>query len=220
MLSCVSIMRAQPGKRLWTVSYTGSPLIRPVATSNPEGVLMGRRSEHFSLVGEYYFSPKWSAEVGYFRTNIDYGHRERTMEGLDWGVKRYFLDEHLFFQPYISAKGQFNWGRRFEWNNTAYEGFTGSSYMRNPFMSVGPGVGADFYLFSSLAFVVRYNFMMGIHSKTRVNVHAENDRPFRYEDRGMYHNLELGLKVTFPFHFSEEDGWTLYLLLLDLFFQD
>ena len=36
-----------------------------------------------------------------------------------------------------------------------------------------------------------------------------------YADRGMYHDLSVGLKVNFPFCFREGDAWTLFYMILD-----
>lgn len=41
------------------------------------------------------------------------------------------------------------------------------------------------------------------------------DMGSNYADRGMYHDLSVGLKVNFPFCFREGDAWTLFYMILD-----
>lgn len=97
--------------------------------------------------------------------------------------------------------------------------YTAGHRYRNPLLSFAPGVGADIYLLSSVALTIRYDFMMGIDSRTTIEDRIQ-DSPssFYYHDKGMYHQLGLGVKVTFPFRFSEQDGESLLYLLLDILF--
>ena len=205
-------------KRKWALSYKASPWVRPVLTSNPSDKSMGRRFSVFSVMGEYYLPKKITAEAGYFRAEISYGGHTRTMEGLQLGGKKRFVDPDFFIQPYAMAATQFNWGRHYEKFN-----FDDGSYQftRNPRLSFVSGIGAELYLLSSIAFVIGYNFNIGIDSKTIIDMKPMyNESAYLLKDKGMYHNLELGVKITFPFTLTEEDGSTFLELLNNLIFNN
>lgn len=210
LLGCVLLIisvihvYAQDDKRTWSLSFTGSPFVRPVLTRNLSDHSVGHGFNAFTVTGEYYLPKKWSAEAGYFRTEIDYGGNSRTMEGIQLGIRRYFLDEFFFIKPYVAAVTQFNWGRHIEKSYVLYNKYLNSQYTRNPVVIFSPVVGAEVYLFSPVAFVIRYSFNMGIHSKTIIDVLPENRLAYSLQDKGMYQNLELGIKITFPFRFSDD----------------
>ena len=206
--------------RKWALGYTGGVLIDPVITYNPSGISIGRGSESTKITGEYYLPKKWGLQAGYFRTNIDYGDVDRTMEGLQLGVKKYFVNPDFFIQPYVSAGTQINWSRHLEYENFEYEGYKELQRTKNPRLSFAPGAGVDFFLFSSVAFVVEYSFNMGINSKTSMEVQRVGMPPYIMKDKGMYHQLELGVRVTFPFHFTNQDGENFFVLLINQLFDD
>lgn len=197
------MMYAGDNERKWALSFTGSPFVRPVLTRNLSNHSVRHGFNAFTLTGEYYLPKKWSAEAGYFRTKIDYGGHSRTMEGIQLGMRRYFLNEFFFIKPYVAALTQFNWGQHIEKSYVLYNTYMNSQYTRNPVIIFSPVVGAEFYLLSPVAFVIRYSFNMGIHSKTIIDVLPENKLAYSLQDKGMYQNLELGIKITFPFRFSD-----------------
>ncbi len=208
-------VRAQDDERKWALEYTGSVWLNPVLTSNPSGISTGRGFDAFQLKGEIFLPDKWHVQAGYFRTEVSYGYGNRRMEGLQAGIKKYFLHPEFVLQPYLLAAGQANWSDRKE-----YGGGRGEIYMNgklessysweqqttNPRLSFVPGVGLDLYLLSSVAFVMEYSFTMGIDSHTSVEVSPSGGSPYVIKDKGMYHNLSLGVKVTFPFTLTSDDG--------------
>ena len=208
-------VHAQDNERSWALSYNGSLMVRPVLTS---GHLNGRGLGAFTLMGEYYLPKKWAAEAGYFRTEVYYDGHSRSMEGLQLGMKRYFVNPDFPVQPYVMAATQLNWGQHIEQSDFLRGDYFHSQYTRNPYVSFAPGAGAEIYLFSSIAFVAKYSFHMGIDSKTVIDGRQGNEMPYSMIDRGMYHNLELGIKVTFPFRFSGEDGRALFDLFSGILF--
>ena len=214
LLVILSIQLYGQEDRKWALGYTGGVLINPVITHNPSGISIGRGSESFKLTGELYLPKKWGIQAGYFRTNIDYGDADRTMEGLQLGVKKYFVNPDFFIQPYVSAATQVNWSQRLEYENFEYEGYKQLQQTRNPRLSFAPGTGVDFFLFSSVALVVEYSFNMGIHSKTSMEVQRVGLPPYTMKDKGMYHQLELGVRATFPFKFTNEDGQNFVIMLI------
>lgn len=90
---------AQDDKRIWSLSFTGSPFVQPVLKRNLSNHSVGHGFNAFTVTGEYYLPKKWSAEAGYFRTEINYGGNSRTMEGIQLGVRRYFLNEFFLLNP-------------------------------------------------------------------------------------------------------------------------
>lgn len=209
-----SAVYAQHTERKWAFGYSGTPWLRPVLTSNPMNKSLGRGFRAFSLAGEYYLSQKWSVEAGYFRTEI--GYSRRTMEGLQAGVKKYFVRPDFFIQPYIAGAAQFNWGRHIEGANYDHDAY----YVKNPRISFVPGIGTEIYLLSPIALVARYNFNIGINSSTTVDVKPESGEAYILKDKGLFHQLELGVKITFPFRFSDEEGEGLLNVIREGLFLD
>ena len=195
---------AQDIKRNWALSYKASPWMKPILTDNPSNKSIKRGFSAFSVMGEYYLPKKITAEAGYFRAEVNYGVRTRTMEGFQLGGKKYFVNPDFFLQPYVMAAAQFNWNERYE-DSKNYEEYYNSLYMKNPRLSFVPGVGSDIYLLSPIALTVRYNLNIGIDSKTIIDTKsAHYDNAYLLKDRGMYHNFEVGVKITFPFRFTED----------------
>ena len=205
MLLISLMIYAGDNERKWALSYMVSPFVRPVLTSNLSDHSIGRGFKAFTILGEYYLPEKWAVEVGYFRTEVSYGDNSRTMEGIQLGMKKYFIKPDFFIQPYVAAATQLNWGRHIEKLHAMHGNYLNSQYTKNPVISLAPGVGAEIYLFSSIAFIARYNFNIGLNSKTTIDVRPETDNPYTLKDRGIYHNLELGIKITFPFRFSDDE---------------
>lgn len=224
-LFCVlSMVSAQDIERLWALRYVGSPVVKPVLTHNPANCSTGGGASAFSILGEYYLPKKWSVEGGYFRTEVSYGDADRTMEGLQLGAKKYLVHPDFFIQPYLTAAMQVNWssplkdkGERW-YEYTDFRGTTRYDIIwnaKNPRISFAPGIGTEFYLLSPIAFVARYSFNMGLGSKTTVDVTSGSGKGYQMKDKGMYHQLELGLKITFPFRFTDQDGDALLNILRD-----
>lgn len=198
-------VKAQGEDTRWALNYNAGVFLSPVLTSNPQGVNTGRGSSAFSVSGEYYLPKRWNVLAGYHRTELSYGNADRTMEGLLLGMKKYFVNPDLFVQPYVGAGMQVNWGDHKVYESFNSELFSRHQQTRNPRMSFQPSVGAELYIFSSVAFVMEYNFVMGVNSKTDLTI---TDNGYRYSmaDNGMYHYLGLGVKITFPFRFTSNDG--------------
>ena len=93
------------------------------------------------------------------------------------------------------------------------------SYERNstislPRVSVAPTVGLDCYIFSSLALEFQYGFPLAIDGKAHVATTC-NGRPdvYRMHSDMHHHNIQIGLKATFPFRFTAADGNSLFTLI-------
>lgn len=219
-----NIVSARDIERLWALQYVGSPLVKPVLTSNPSNCSTGRGSSAISVMGEYYLPKKWSVEAGYYRTEVSYGDADRTMEGLQLGARKYLINPDFFIQPYLTTAMQVNWSspikekaeRWYEQTNLfGTEHYDIAWNTKNPRVSLAPGVGTEIYLLSPIAFVARYSFNIGLGSRTCVDVTSTSGKSYQMKDKGMYHQLELGVKITFPFRFTDEDGESLLNVLRD-----
>jgi hypothetical protein len=217
-------LRGQESDRRWALRFVGDLLDKPVLTQRPAGASTGNGSSAFALAGEYYLRDKWSLSAGYFRTDVRYGNGNRLMEGARVGARHYFLQPDLFVQPYLSAATELNWGEHTErgtfGGSSDWYSYTGTQYTVNPRFSFIPSAGVEIYLLSSVAFTVEYGFNMGIASHTEISVTNSGQSPQVMRDRGMFHSLSIGAKVTFPFTFSDDDGNNLLTLLRGLLFYD
>ena len=91
----------------WSLGFTGGVLVRPILSENPQRVSTGNGGESFGFTGEYFLPKKWAVYGGYERTELDYGYSSRSMEGINLGVKRYFVPDRWFVQPYLGIKVTF-----------------------------------------------------------------------------------------------------------------
>jgi hypothetical protein len=209
-------------RRLYAFTYAGTAIAHPVLTTHTPGYNVGNESEGMLLSGELYLDNRWNVEAGYYRTEVGYGIGDRTMEGLTSRIKKYFVPENIFIQPYLGAGVELNWGDGSEHNNMGFSE-NGSEPVyhwqetTNPRISFVPSVGCDLYLFSSLAFVIDYRFSMGVASHT--NIYSDKMETMKeLGDNGFYHGLNLGVKVSFPFRFTSSDGQSLLFLLFSALF--
>lgn len=164
--------------------------------------------QHFSLVGGY------NAEtVQWFESNVD-----ATMQNVVVGARYYPLSKRFALQPYAALMTYTNVAQRHEQHSmSAWNGDGG--YGRNctislPRVSVAPAVGVDCYIFSSLALEFQYGFPLAIDGKAHVATTC-NGKPDVYRMRSNMHrhNIQIGLKATFPFRFTSADGNNLFTLI-------
>ena len=88
--------------------------------------------------------------------------------------------------------------------------------VKAPRFSVGPMIGTDIYLFSSIAVQVEYGYRFGIASPYHVNyTESGNNKTSYYHGQLHRHVLSIGLKFTFPFKFTSEDRQGLLNSLID-----
>lgn len=164
--------------------------------------------QHFSVVGGY------NAEtVQWFGSEVD-----ATMQNIVLGARYYPLSKRFALQPYASLMTYTNVAQRHEQHSmSAWNG--GGGYGRNstislPRVSVAPAVGVDCYIFSSLALEFQYGFPLAIDGKAHVTTTC-NGSPDVYRMRSNMHrhNIQIGLKATFPFRFTSADGNSLFTLI-------
>lgn len=164
--------------------------------------------QHFSVVGGY------NAEtVQWFDSEVD-----ATMQNIVLGARYYPLSKRFALQPYAALMTYTNVAQRHEQHSmSAWNG--GDGYERNstislPRVSIAPTVGVDCYIFSSLALEFQYGFPLAIDGKAHVTTTC-NGSPDIYRMRSDIHrhNIQIGLKATFPFRFTAADGNSLFSLI-------
>lgn len=164
--------------------------------------------QHFSVVGGY------NAEtVQWFDSEVD-----ATMQNIVLGARYYPLSKRFALQPYAALMTYTNVAQRHEQHSmSAWNG--GDGYERNstislPRVSIAPTVGLDCYIFSSLALEFQYGFPLAIDGKAHVTTTC-NGSPDVYRMRSNMHrhNIQIGLKATFPFRFTSADGNNLFSLI-------
>lgn len=164
--------------------------------------------QHFSVVGGY------NAEtVQWFGSEVD-----ATMQNIVLGARYYPLSKRFALQPYAALMTYANVAQRHErhsmsaWNGG--DGYGRDCTLRLPRVSITPTVGVDCYIFSSLALEFQYGFPLAIDGKAHVATTC-NGSPDVYRMRSDMHrhNIQIGLKATFPFRFTAADGNSLFTLI-------
>lgn len=178
---------------------------------NPLGSIMLEYylpNSHFSVVGGY------NAEaLEWYGSDIS-----AIMRNIALGARYYPLSPTCAIQPYAALMTYTNVGTQNEQSymscnisnmaeSYSYERKYNISYPR---FSVAPVVGFDCYIFSSLALEFQYGFPLAINGKTSVST-TFNGQPTIYDMRSNMHrhNIQIGLKATFPFRFTSDDGNTI-----------
>lgn len=163
---------------------------------------------HFSVVGGY------NAEtLEWYGSDVS-----ATMHNVVLGARYYPLSTRFAIQPYAALLANTNVSSRKE---HTWMGCTGGgySYERNytiscPRLSIAPAVGFDCYIFSSLALEFQYGFPLAIDGKAHIATTYDGEAGvYRLKSNMHRHNIQIGLKATFPFHFTSTDGNSLFKLL-------
>ena len=166
------------------------------------------RNPHFSVVGGY------NAEtMEWFGSDVDV-----TMHNIALGARYYPLSTACVIQPYAALMTYTNVGQSNDRNTMSSTG-GGYSYERryeisSPRVSVAPTVGFDCYIFSSLALEFQYGFPLAIDGKTNVSTtYGGQQTAYRMRSDMHRHNIQIGVKATFPLRFTTEDGNSLFRMI-------
>ncbi|WP_297005203.1 hypothetical protein [Prevotella sp.] len=166
------------------------------------------RNPHFSVVGGY------NAEtMEWYGSDVDV-----TMHNIALGARYYPLSTACVIQPYAALMTYTNVGKSNERSTMSSTG-GGYSYERryeisSPRVSVAPTVGFDCYIFSSLALELQYGFPLAIDGKTNVSTtYGGQQTAYRMRSDMHRHNIQIGVKATFPLRFTTEDGNSLFRMI-------
>lgn len=211
--------------RRWAV-ITSMNLSYPTTASVKQNEAHTQKAESFgnplgSIMLEYYLpNSHFSVVGGYNAEALEwYGSDiSAIMRNIALGARYYPLSPSCAIQPYAALMTYTNVGTQNEQSymscnisnmaeSYSYERKYNISYPR---FSVAPVVGFDCYIFSSLALEFQYGFPLAINGKTSVST-TFNGQPTIYDMRSNMHrhNIQIGLKATFPFRFTSDDGNTI-----------
>lgn len=166
------------------------------------------RNPHFSVVGGY------NAEtMEWYGSDVDV-----TMHNIALGARYYPLSTACVIQPYAALMTYTNVGQS---NDRITMSSTGGGYsyerryeISSPRVSVAPTVGFDCYIFSSLALEFQYGFPLAIDGKTNVSTtYGGQQTAYRMRSDMHRHNIQIGVKATFPLRFTTEDGNSLFRMI-------
>lgn len=215
----------EPSSRRWAViagmnlscpttavnEQSGQYADKAASVGSAEGNVMVEyylRNPHFSVVGGY------NAEtMEWFGSDVDV-----TMHNIALGARYYPLSTACVIQPYAALMTYTNVGQSNDRSTMSNSG-GGYSYERryeisSPRVSVAPTVGFDCYIFSSLALEFQYGFPLAIDGKTNVSTtYGGQQTAYRMRSDMHRHNIQIGVKATFPLRFTTEDGNSLFRMI-------
>ena len=178
-----------------------------------------------SLHVEYYVpGSQWSVKAGYEHEEISYlkGDANYDLNQLMVGGRWRPAPTDWWVQPYVGA--DVLWAVDAEHGNLdsdvtmslEHYQYHISGQTRTPRFSAGPVVGADVYIFSHIALQVQYGVRLGFGSHNHaVYTGNRGDGTTVYHGQIHRHIFSMGLKVDFPFHFTEGDSRGLLQGILD-----
>ena len=212
------------------VGGTTSPhfnVLAPNGLSMPEKVHAGN-GLHTKLRAEYYLpNTPLSIKLGYEHEEWNFldTNLGKDMALVSLGARCYPGRKAWNVQPYVGVDGMYNFnGGHYPFIRTRSDdryGTVGYDGMANiPRFNVAPIVGADIYLFSSIALQLEYGCRIGFAKQSTIAAHYSHiAEPFEIRLSPIRHSFNVGLKVVFPFSFTAEDGGKAVQGLLGILFE-
>lgn len=215
----------EPSSRRWAV-IAGMNLSCPTTAVNEQSDQYNDKAASFgsapgNVMVEYYLrNPHFSVVGGYNAETMEwYGSDvDVTMHNIALGARYYPLSSACVIQPYAALMTYTNVGQSNDRSTMSNSG-GGYSYERryeisSPRVSVAPTVGFDCYIFSSLALEFQYGFPLAIDGKTNVSTtYGGQQTAYRMRSDMHRHNIQIGVKATFPLRFTTEDGNSLFRMI-------
>lgn len=215
----------EPSSRRWAV-IAGMNLSCPTTAVNEQSGQYADKAASFgsaegNVMVEYYLrNPHFSVVGGYNAETMEwYGSDvDVTMHNIALGARYYPLSTACVIQPYAALMTYTNVGQSNDRGTMSSSG-GGYSYERryeisSPRVSVAPTVGFDCYIFSSLALEFQYGFPLAIDGKTNVSTtYGGQQTAYRMRSDMHRHNIQIGVKATFPLRFTTEDGNSLFRMI-------
>lgn len=215
----------EPSSRRWAV-IAGMHLSCPTTAVNEQSGQYADKAASFgsaegNVMVEYYLrNPHFSVVGGYNAETMEwYGSDvDVTMHNIALGARYYPLSTACVIQPYAALMTYTNVGQSNDRNTMSSSG-GGYSYERryeisSPRVSVAPTVGFDCYIFSFLALEFQYGFPLAIDGKTNVSTtYGGQQTAYRMRSDMHRHNIQIGVKATFPLRFTTEDCNSLFRMI-------
>lgn len=224
--------------RRWAVDAQIGGNIIPGASSSYADVPRYRTgsSSNSCLVTKFhveYYLPKsrFSLKAGYEHEEINFlrGDGNSDLNQLMLGARWYPAPTRWKVAPYVGSdilyafgaeRGPFGMDASMSWSDSNLSkstySYTAEGVAKAPRFSLGPIVGTDVYLFSSIALQVEYGYRFGVDSPYRAcYTEKGSSRTSEYHGQMHRHVFSVGLKVTFPFRWASSDWDGLLDGLLD-----
>lgn len=215
----------EPSSRRWAV-IAGMNLSCPTTAVNEQSGQYADKAASFgsaegNVMVEYYLrNPHFSVVGGYNAETMEWfgSDVDVTMHNIALGARYYPLSTACVIQPYAALMTYTNVGQS---NDRSTMSSTGGGYsyerryeISSPRVSVAPTVGFDCYIFSSLALELQYGFPLAIDGKTNVSTtYGGQQTAYRMRSDMHRHNIQIGVKATFPLRFTTEDGNSLFRMI-------
>ena len=215
----------EPSSRRWAV-IAGMNLSCPTTAVNEQSGQYADKAASFgsaegNVMVEYYLrNPHFSVVGGYNAETMEWfgSDVDVTMHNIALGARYYPLSTACVIQPYAAIMTYTNVGQS---NDRSTMSSTGGGYsyerryeISSPRVSVAPTVGFDCYIFSSLALELQYGFPLAIDGKTNVSTaYGGQQTAYRMRSDMHRHNIQIGVKATFPLRFTTEDGNSLFRMI-------
>lgn len=204
-------------ERKWAVSLHGNANWLQ-AVKNESSLSARQMGMGWKLMAEYYLpNAPFSLKAGYdeesfeaFSSSLSASLKQICVGG------RYYIPVSGFpLKPFVGADALLTVNALNHDGHVEIWGYRGNQLSlitqrdlnaRCPRFSLSPQVGLDIYLLSCLALQLEYGFRMGMGS--HVTVYSQDVRAGKtYETRfnGMRHVLSIGVKVNFPFRWTQND---------------
>lgn len=206
---------AQNETRRWAIDAN----IGPTIIKNKTGIQDNFGVDNGTVTGfglEYYIPDShFSARAGYKSETLNLIAQDVQAEHsqLTLGGRWYPAPEKWMIQPRLGL----NMDILLSSDNTSFITHTNGQYsysyeasIKSPKVVFAPTVGFDLYIFSSVAFTVDYSYNLGLNSKYEVFEGSSNRSQLITKGHLNHHNLNFGIKVTFPLHFNSDDANNLF----------
>lgn len=171
-----------------------------------------------SYLGVEYYIPEshFSARLGYQSETLNLATQsvQADQQTINISGRWYPAPEKWIIQPYLGLGANILIG-----NNNTNEAIENSqndvktfkANINSPFIAFTPSAGFDIYILSSVALYANYSYNLGINGKYDLDYSATNNMAMEHVSGSLnHHNLSFGLKITFPFHLTTEDGETIF----------
>ncbi len=177
------------------------------------------------VLAEYYLpNDHFSVLGGYMSETLEWyeGDVSVKMHNIALGARYYPLSRRCVIQPYAAVMAYGNVGRRHDsgsfdltYGNQGSQGYKRDYTVSAPFLSVAPTVGFDVYILSSVALELQYGFPLAVAGKTDISTtYAGHSGVYDLHPNMSRHNVQIALKLTFPFRVSgKEISNSLYNLI-------
>jgi hypothetical protein len=187
----------------------------------------GNSTEAF-VQGEYFLTRHdavtgglFYREKDYVKTIADKNNKFYYSEaGLKLGIRHFLLPHKWIVQPFVGVNTYVNFLNLNRSKGTKTISGNGESHdfnlkydCQSSFLSIGPQVGVDVYIFKDIALGLEYDYSWGLNGSNHL---WKNDRESYDKNRGQ--NIFLNLKVRLPYREMSDKGRNnLYQLIESLF---